>query len=263
MATFSARTHLALPWLLLGVILGLSCLIEKVDGNREGELNIREFDYFKLALQWPGTFCKSTRHCCSKNACCRGSNAPTEFTIHGLWPDYNDGTWPSCCSRSDFDPKEISTLVDGLEKYWPTLSCSSPSKCHGGREKHGTCSYPVIRDEYHYFLTGLNVYFKYNVTRVLYEAGYVPSNTEKYPVGGIISAIQNAFHITPSIVCSKDSIKELHLCFYKDFTPRDCATVSSINIEMVTSKASCPKYVSLPIHVSSGRDGFPSLLPHD
>lgn len=31
-------------------------------------------------------------------------------------------------------------------------------------EKHGTCSSPVARDEYGYFLTTLNVYFKYNVT---------------------------------------------------------------------------------------------------
>lgn len=31
-------------------------------------------------------------------------------------------------------------------------------------EKHGTCSSSVVRDEYGYFLTALNVYFKYNVT---------------------------------------------------------------------------------------------------
>lgn len=31
-------------------------------------------------------------------------------------------------------------------------------------EKHGTCSAPVTGDEYNYFLTTLNVYFKYNVT---------------------------------------------------------------------------------------------------
>ncbi|KAB1226738.1 Ribonuclease 2 [Morella rubra] len=31
----------------------------------------REFDYFALALQWPGTVCYRTRHCCSSNACCR------------------------------------------------------------------------------------------------------------------------------------------------------------------------------------------------
>lgn len=31
-------------------------------------------------------------------------------------------------------------------------------------EKHGTCSYPVVHDEYEYFQTTLIAYFKYNVT---------------------------------------------------------------------------------------------------
>ncbi|KAF5741335.1 ribonuclease 2-like [Tripterygium wilfordii] len=117
-------------------------------------------------------------------------------------------------------------------------------------EKHGTCSSPVVRDEYSYFLTTLNVYFKYNVTKVLSEAGYVPSNTEKYPLGGIVTAIQNAFHTTPSIVCSSGAVEELHLCFYKDFKPRDCATRLSIHADMDFSRSSCPKYVSLPAYVS-------------
>ncbi|KAG4950948.1 hypothetical protein JHK85_044815 [Glycine max] len=172
----------------------------------------REFDYFKLALQWPGTYCKRTRSCCPTN--------------DGLWPDYNDGSWPSCCSGSSFDPKEISTLTNALEQYWPSLSCSKPSLCHGGK---GTF---------------------WAHESVLNDAGYVPSNTEKYPLGGIISAIENAFHASPQIVCSKDSIEELYLCFYKNFQPRDCALGSDIKIDMVTSKKSCPKYVSLPESVS-------------
>lgn len=167
-------------------------------------------------------------------------------------------------------------------------------------EKHGTCSFPVFRDEYSYFLTTLNLYFKYNVTvsfklgyalnslgftysnssskavqktavfcfllfqlnyiltlllqflsilpfglciwpisffvaknecqRVLNEAGYLPSNTEKYPLGGIVSAIQNAFHATPKLDCSKDAVNELHLCFYKDFKVRICLLCQSITI---------------------------------
>ncbi|KAF3434935.1 hypothetical protein FNV43_RR22022 [Rhamnella rubrinervis] len=218
-------------------------------GSREVVGEFREFDYFALALQWPGTFCRQTRHCCSSNACCRGSNAPTEFTIHGLWPDYNDGTWPACCTREEFDEKEISTLHDALEKYWPSLSCGLPSTCH---EKHGTCSFPVIWDEYNYFLTTLNVYFKYNVTRVLNEAGYVPSNAEKYPLGGIISAIQNAFGATPLLVCKKGAVEELRLCFYKDFKPRDCVMGSTGQSFVLSSSSSCPKYVSLPEHASSG-----------
>ncbi|XP_054784268.1 ribonuclease 2-like [Prosopis cineraria] len=304
MASFSAQTRVViLPWLLLAAIVDSICAIEQVNGSiQEGQ---REFDYFALALQWPGTYCRRTRHCCSFNACCRGSNAPTEFTIHGLWPDYNDGTWPSCCSRSYFDPKEISTLTNALDKYWPSLSCGSPSTCHGTKgtfwahevlignclvliyhldyyetndfssfcfwgyhvcthwqwEKHGTCSFPVFRDEYNYFLTTLNVYFKYNVTRVLNEAGFVPSNREKYPLGGITSAIENAFHTSPQVVCSHGALQEIRLCFYKDFKPRDCVVASDNKIDMVTSKSLCPKYVSLPEHVSSERGGHQGWFP--
>nr|AFK35006.1 unknown [Lotus japonicus] len=267
-----------LPWLLL--LLALAVFTAETASAAEleveplgGKAPQREFDYFALALQWPGTYCQRTRHCCSNNACCRGSNAPTIFTIHGLWPDYNDGTWPACCTKSRFDPKEISTLTDALEKYWPSLSCGSPSTCQGGKgtfwahewEKHGTCSSPVFRNEYDYFLATLNIYFKYNVTTVLNEAGYVPSNTEKYPLGGIVSAIENAFHMSPLIICSKGSVEELRLCFYNDFKPRDCAVGQDIKTDMV-SKGSCPKYVSLPEHASlggPGRDGLQSWVSDD
>lgn len=55
---------------------------------------------------------------------------------------------------------------------------------------------------------------------VLAEAGYVASNSEKYPLGGIISAIQNAFHTTPVLECSGDAVEDLYLCFYKNFEVR-------------------------------------------
>nr|KJB09748.1 hypothetical protein B456_001G226100 [Gossypium raimondii] len=178
--------------------------------------------------------------------------------VNGLWPDYNDGTWPSCCYRSQFDVKEISTLLDALEKYWPSLYCGKSSTCFSGKglfwahevDIHGTCSSPVIRDEYSYFITTLNVYFKYNVTKILNEAGYVPSNSERYPLGGIVSAIENSFRATPEVICSKEAVEEIRLCFFKDFKPRNC----------LASKTSCPKYVSLPAYVSMGREASESEM---
>nr|XP_027118617.1 ribonuclease 2-like [Coffea arabica] len=150
-----------------GVDLGEE-LTGGVHGGGSGQEQ-REFDYFKLALQWPGTICQGNHRCCASNGCCQGSNSLSEFTIHGLWPDYNDGSWPACCNGPRYDSKEISTLTDVLKKYWPSLSCSKSSTCHGGKgtfwahewEKHGTCCSPVIRDEYSYFLTAINVYSKY------------------------------------------------------------------------------------------------------
>lgn len=29
------------------------------------------FDYYVLALQWPGTICRHTSNCCATNGCCR------------------------------------------------------------------------------------------------------------------------------------------------------------------------------------------------
>ncbi|KAL6549271.1 Ribonuclease 2 [Orobanche hederae] len=248
----------AILWIGLFCIADISVVGDSGEILEKGGSKQREFDYFKLSLQWPGTYCRRTRRCCSSNGCCRGSNGPAGFTIHGLWPDYNDGSWPACCAGEKFNIKELSTLLGTLDDYWPSLSCGSTSNCHGGKglfwehewEKHGTCSSSVTGDEYNYFLTALNVYSKYNVTEILREAGYGASNTEKYPLGGIISAIQNAFEATPELECSGDALQELHLCFYKDLKPRDCAVESNTESGVVTSKKSCPRYISLPEYVA-------------
>ncbi|EYU46082.1 hypothetical protein MIMGU_mgv1a011196mg [Erythranthe guttata] len=252
---------------LLSVVwIGLCCIAKINAGGDLGRVigignNEREFDYFKLSLIWPGTSCAATpRHCCSSNACCRRSDAPTGFTIHGLWPDYSDGTWPACCPGKKFDVNVISSLLSTMNKYWPSLSCDSNiSNCYGGTglfwehewEKHGTCSSPVVRDEYDYFVKTLDLYFKYNVTEVLKKAGYVASNSEKYPLEGIISAIQTAFHVTPELQCSGNSIDELRLCFSKDLKLTDCEAESSTKSVLINSETSCPKYVRLPEVVSS------------
>ncbi|KAE9463675.1 hypothetical protein C3L33_04410, partial [Rhododendron williamsianum] len=250
MASLPAQSVLSLQILVLFV--ASVCVHDCIGGVIESRKQ-REFDYFALALQWPGTYCQRTRHCCSSNACCRGSNAPTEFTIHGLWPDYNDGSWPSCCTRSNFDIEKISTLLDDIQKYWPSLSCGSPSTCHGGKglfwahEVNISCGLmfhffafklqkSMARAHFQLFVMNMSTFLQHLTSisstmsrvaasyilhffplyasnsifanfasqagcrhqKVLSEAGYVPSNTEKYPLGGVISAIQNAFHATPS-----------------------------------------------------------------
>ncbi|OEL21183.1 Ribonuclease 2 [Dichanthelium oligosanthes] len=51
------------------------------------------FDYYVLALQWPGTICRQTSNCCDTNGCCR-SKLLKWFTIqtHGTcaYPEIQD-----------------------------------------------------------------------------------------------------------------------------------------------------------------------------
>ncbi|BAF07001.1 Os01g0897300 [Oryza sativa Japonica Group] len=221
------------------------------------------FDYYVLALQWPGTVCRQTSHCCSSNGCCR-SHPLKFFTIHGLWPQYSYGGWPSCCRPTTFDGNKvaanhpsylqngilISRLKTILEEYWPSLYCGSFSTCFGGKrpfwvhewETHGTCGYPEIQDEYDYFSTALYLYSKYNVTKALKKAHIYPRGGRKYLVGHIVSAIEFSFGAMPSIVCKNGSVQELRLCFHKDYQPRDCLVEGENSVR----RNHCPRYVTLP-----------------
>ncbi|KAG8054346.1 hypothetical protein GUJ93_ZPchr0001g30325 [Zizania palustris] len=250
-ATGAARCLLAI-WALVAADLWGAAFARALDVAVGREQ--REFDYFALSLQWPGTICPSTRHCCAVNGCCRSEPLQT-FTIHGLWPDYDDGTWPSCCRHTNFDMDKILPLKPTLDKYWPSLYCSSSSTCFSGKgpfwahewEKHGTCSSPVVKDELEYFSTTLDLYFKYNVMEMLTNGGIHISNGKKYALTDVIDAVKCAFGALPQIVCKKGSVEELRLCFNKDLKPRDCLTTTASN-ENVSKKNSCPRYITLPTY---------------
>ncbi|KAG5521576.1 hypothetical protein RHGRI_033960 [Rhododendron griersonianum] len=73
-------------------------------------------------MQWPGSYCDTRQSCCYPET----GKPDEDFGIHGLWPNYNDGTYPSSCDRSNsFDESKISDLLSRLEKDWPTLACPS------------------------------------------------------------------------------------------------------------------------------------------
>ncbi|KAM7496309.1 hypothetical protein LguiA_020723 [Lonicera macranthoides] len=133
MTTWILSLQIAILLFVSFSVVEISCTgaIEQVKPHKEEQ---REFDYFLLSLLWPATQCRGeTRHCCSSNACCLRSNTPPQFTIHGLWTNYNDDTWPECCTNSKFEKKEILCLLDGLKKYWPSYTCDMYSTCNSGK----------------------------------------------------------------------------------------------------------------------------------
>nr|GEX57969.1 SKP1-like protein 21 isoform X1 [Tanacetum cinerariifolium] len=68
-----------------------------------------EVESFILAVQWPPGVCSGVFR---SNFTCRIDPVPTNFTIHGLWPQLQ---------IENLDPNQIDGLTEELNKKWPDL----------------------------------------------------------------------------------------------------------------------------------------------
>jgi ribonuclease T2 len=62
------RLLVSLSFLCLAVLLATASTSTATAGRKR---RMAGFDYYVLALQWPGSVCRQTNHCCSSNGCCR------------------------------------------------------------------------------------------------------------------------------------------------------------------------------------------------
>ncbi|KAL2233548.1 extracellular ribonuclease LE-like [Sesamum indicum] len=196
-------------FILVELLLLLECLSHLSISQGQG------YDFFYFVQQWPGSYCDTRKACCYPTT----GKPAANFTIHGLWPNYNNGSYPSNCNpNSPYNATKISDLLGKMEVDWPTLACPT----NGGTrfwthewEKHGTCSESVL-DQHSYFEAALNIKNKVNLLKVLEDAGIQP-NDQFYREPQIREAIKAGIGYTPAITCNTDSSKnrqilEIYLC---------------------------------------------------
>lgn len=114
-------------------------------------------DLYIMAMSHQPEFCYQNK---SQNyaGCKRPSDyMKTHLTIHGLWPEYSDGTWPSMCSREPLSKQVVDNLKEGLNFYWPNVKEPETDPEHDEFwshewSKHGTCSGLAQKD---YFMAAL------------------------------------------------------------------------------------------------------------
>lgn len=127
------------------------------------------FDFFIFSQTWTPTFCKINPQKCLES--------PVEnFVIHGLWPQYDNNSYPQYCKPCE---KFNKTFLDNkfhlqLEKYWSDTGIIDWDFLEHEWEKHGCCSEMEI-DEY--FDKILKFRKNWDYKKVFESIGIYPNTT--------------------------------------------------------------------------------------
>ena len=161
------------------------------------------FDYMLLVEQWPGAWEKTN---------------PTHFTLHGLWPSRvgsDECSYPCTCTNERFDEGAISSIMEDMKEYWPSLE-GSGNEGFWSHEwgKHGTCaevSSSSGSKQLDYFSLALNWLKKTNVSVALEKAGIVPGAS--YDASAIQDALYTANGVKGLLGCkSGNSLDSVSFC---------------------------------------------------
>ena len=172
--------------------------------------SIGRFDFYVFAMSYQPEFCFGHRSYKYEGCEHPRNEWRGDLTIHGLWPQYANGTWPASCSN---EPLDIVTLydlgVDRFERYWPNVKALwgepgfSDFWSHEWM-KHGTCS-------------GLDqeAYFKTALEHVVLTPELV---REKYGHQVTKNELTNAYSLFPNVifVCEHGRyLSEVRVCLGK------------------------------------------------
>ena len=174
-----------------------------------------DFNYYLLALSWSPEYC----HGHPNSAQCDGSHPG--FVVHGLWPQRNDGQWPSGCSSAPglADPGSMLDIMPSrrlIAHEW---------------EKHGTC-------------TGLSPQQYFATVRRAYGSIHIPPAlvNPRRPRRVSAAAIKAMFTaanpgLNPSdmaIACHNRYFSGTEICLNTALQPTDCRSVRDCTANSIT-----------------------------
>lgn len=176
-----------------------------------------KFDFYVLDMPWGPEFCgiKDVSKDCKPQP---------GFVLHGLWPQFNNDTWPVFCSNErgpeDFRSNlDITPDLQLLQHEW---------------EKHGTCS-----------AVGPQRFFEmehkaFRTVRVPNEFRHVTADEFFTPEWILASfALENA-SFPPgsfSVSCKDDKLTAVEACFSKDLQPVSCQGIPSCKAQVLRVEA--------------------------
>lgn len=225
-----ARTATVAVAVAVAVVSAVSCLASGVS------VSSSQWSYAQLEMFWAPVQCDGSGRSvgCSQSCVDTGSR----FTIHGFWPNYASGGYPSYCTEAKFSASNVSSIMDELNSDWPSLSDGSNEAFWAHEyEKHGTCATDVFPTEFDFFSGTLALYKKYESVLGDSIAGFVGG---KAYADDIFDAIQNATGFKPQLSCYDSKLSLVALCFGDgDLAIQDCPYQSSGCDDSVSVPSMC------------------------
>jgi len=166
----------------------------------------------------------------------------TWFTLHGLWPNYYNTSYPEYCTGTplfDGTPYQLTkthALTFPLRQYWPTLLPDRSTEWFWEYEynKHGTCasSLPALNTQQKYLQAALSLRGTHDLAQVLRAQGIVPRDDASYSVQYIKDVVRSVYGADPVIGCNTDRstklpvLVEIGLCVAKNLTFTNCSAAT-------------------------------------
>ena len=195
--------------------------VAKADGEPAGR-----FDYYVMSLSWAPNWCAVTGDARGDAEC--GKRGLT-FTLHGLWPQYDAGGYPSNCRSAARDPSRSDTAA------MEDIMGSAGLAWHEW-QAHGRCS-------------GLASGAYLALMRKAYRSVTIPPLFSRVSQTLTVApkVIEDAFlESNPTlqadgvaVTCDSGMIEEVRVCLSQDLSPRPCGafvracTLSAADLDAV------------------------------
>ncbi|KAL9940329.1 hypothetical protein V8E36_001034 [Tilletia maclaganii] len=183
------------------------------------------------------------------------------WTIHGLWPDLCNGSYPANCDpvRGAWDPLNTlreagrTDIISYMNEFWISNMGSTPQFWKHEWEKHGVCvstlepkcysagSYAPKQDLVDFFNTTVALHQRYNIYAALAKAGIVPTRSRSYPLADLQAALRDAFGVSVALRCVSVYLQEVWI--YHHTQGRATSADSFIAIDGLAKDNKCPANV--------------------
>ncbi len=182
----------------------LSAGVALADGDRAGE-----FDYYVLSLSWTPTWCAVEGDGRGSPQCDEGQGFG--FTLHGLWPQYEDG-WPSYCPTTERNPSrrmtgEMADIMGTSGLAWHQWN------------KHGVCSGLSAPD---YYALSRLAYERVNRPEVLRSLGREVRLPAEVIEEAFLEANPELTDEMTTVTCRDGRVQEVRICLTRGLEPREC-----------------------------------------